>query len=410
MDRAREVADAVLYEGYLLYPYRASATKNQVRWQWGVLMPPAFADAGAGEHAWCRTELLAEPAAGATLHVRVRFLQLQRRVVEVEPDFRPVASATVAGVEHTTWDEAVEQEVDAVLGVADLLAGEITVPFDVPGGADHEPFDGGRVTRRREPLAGEIRLRANALPGPFGGVWLSLVVANLTTAAASTREVALRHALIAAHTLMSLSGGHFLSATDPPEWASVANDECRSERAWPVLIGSDTMLCTPIILADQPEIAPESAGNLFDGTEIDEILTLRTMTLTDEEKREARATDPRAAELINRVDTLPPELLDRLHGTIRYVRKVTGEQPDTNTVTVNGVTIGKGARVRLKPARRADAQDMFLTNRTAEVQAVLQDVDDQWHLAVTIEDDPAADLQAAHGRYRYFATDEVEPL
>jgi hypothetical protein len=389
-------------------------------------MPPAFANAGTGEHTWCRTELLAEPATGADLHVRVRFLQLQRRIVELEPDFRPVPSVTVAGVEHTTWDEAVEQEVDAVLGVTDLLAGEITVPFDVPGGADHEPFDGGRVTRRRDPLTGEIRLRATALPGPFGGMQLSLHVVNRTTADAGTREVALRHALIAAHTLMSLSGGHFLSATDPPEWASRATAECRSERAWPVLVGSDAVLCTPIILADHPEIAQESAGNLFDGTEIDEILTLRTMTLTDEEKREARATDPRAAHLINRVDTLPPELLDRLHGTLRYVRKVTGEEPpatpwwdpgaddsvspETDTVAINGVAVGKGSRVMLRPGKRADAHDMFLAGRTAVVQAVLMDVDDHWHLAVTVEDDLGADLYAAHGRYRYFAPDEVEPL
>jgi hypothetical protein len=306
--------------------------------------------------------------------------------------------------------------------MSDLLAGEISIPFDVPGAVEHEPFDGGRVTRRCAPLNGEICLRATALPGPFGGVRLSLLLANRSAATADTRAVALRHALIATHTLMSLSGGHFLSATDPPEWASLATAECRGERAWPVLVGDDTVLCTPIILPDQPRIAAESAGNLFDGTEIDEILTLRTMTLTDEEKHQARATDPRAAELIDRVDTLPPELLDRLHGTIRYVRAVTGEQPwwdpgadesvspETDTVAIGGVVVGKGTRVRLKPGRRADAHDMFLVDRTAVVRAVLRDVDDRWHLAVTLEGDPAADLQAAHGRYRYFAPDEVEPL
>jgi len=48
MDVARQVADAVLYEGYLLYPYRASARKNQIRWQWGVLVPLAYAAAGHG--------------------------------------------------------------------------------------------------------------------------------------------------------------------------------------------------------------------------------------------------------------------------------------------------------------------------------------------------------------------------
>lgn len=431
MDRAREVADAVLYEGYLLYPYRASAAKNRVRWQWGVLMPPAFADGDTGEHSWCRTELLAEPAVGATLHLRVRFLQLQRRVVEVGRDCRPVPSMMVAGVEYTTWEEAVEREVDAVLSVVNVLAGEATVPFEVPGGEDHERFDGGRLARRREPLSGAITLSAMALPGPFGGVRLTLRVANRSDAMAGGRAEALRHALIATHTLMSLSDGHFLSATDPPEWASVATAECRGERAWPVLVGGDdTVLCTPIILPDQPEIAAESAGNLFDGTEIDEILTLRTMTLTDDEKRAARATDVRAAELIDRVDNLPPELMDRLHGTMRYLRSMTGEpppvpepsapwwdpgadrsvSPETDTVTVRGVEVGKGSRVRLRPGKRADAHDMFLAGRTGVVQAVLLDVDDQWHLAVTVEDDPSADLYAAHGRYRYFGVDEVEPL
>ena len=135
----------MLYEGYLLYPYRASAAKNKVRWQWGVLMPPSYADGGTGEHAWCRTELVAEPAEDAVLHVRLRFLQLQRRVVEVGRDFRPVPSVTVAGVEHTTWEEAVEREVDAVCRRRPPRRRDARCPFEVPGGEDVEPFDDGRA-------------------------------------------------------------------------------------------------------------------------------------------------------------------------------------------------------------------------------------------------------------------------
>jgi hypothetical protein len=272
-------------------------------------------------------------------------------------------------------------------------------------------------------------------------VKLRLLVENTASwrAGETTRDDALRYALIAAHSLLSVSSGHFLSLIDPPEWASVVTRECVNERAWPVLVGEpdgrDTILCSPIILYDYPTIAKESPGNLFDGLEIDEILTLRTMTLTDEEKRQARATDPRAAELIDRVDHLPPELLDRLHGTVKYLRSVTGEEPpepaditarpevpwwdpgadksvspETDTVTIAGVPVGKGSRVRLRPSRRADAHDMFLAGRVAVVQAVMLDVDDDWHLAVTLEDDLGSDLYAAHGRYRYFGTDEVEPL
>ncbi|HVK21122.1 MAG TPA: hypothetical protein VM677_07155 [Actinokineospora sp.] len=427
-DAARAVADAVLYEGYLLYPYRASSAKNQLRWQWGVLMPPAFAAGGSGEHADNRTECLVEPDGQATLYLRLRFLQVQSRTVEVSG--APVESVTVDGTEYTTWDEAVEREVDAVLRFADLLAGDNEVPFSIDGGTDVEELtDEVRIVRRRESLSGRLTLRADALVGPFGGARLRVDLANTSDATADERTQALRHALVAAHTLLHVRPGKFLSMVEPPEWATPAAQECENKRTWPVLVG-DVILSSPIILYDHASIAPESAGNLFDGTEIDEILTLRTMALTDEEKRQARVTDEKAAELVDRVDGLPGELLERLHGTVRYLRAVTGEpeptrpdvpwwdpgadasvSPETDHVVVNGIPVAKGSRVRLQPgSRRSDAQDMFLAGRTATVAAVLSDVDDKWHVAVTVDDDPAAELQLAHGRFRYFAPDEIEPL
>jgi hypothetical protein len=195
-----------------------------------------------------------------------------------------------------------------------------------------------------------------------------------------------------------------------------------------VLVGSDSVvLSSPIILGDYPQIAPESPGDLYDATEIDEILTLRTMVLTDAEKAEARATDPRAAALIDRVDSLPPEHLDRLHGALRYLRQVTGEpestpwwdpgndasvSPETDALLINGVRVARGSRVRLRPGgRRTDAQDLFLRGRTATVEAVFFDVDGQQHLGVTPDDDEElAEIQRWHGRYLYFAPDEVEPI
>ncbi|MGQ0840919.1 hypothetical protein [Actinokineospora sp.] len=433
---ALAVADAVLYEGYLLYPYRASAAKNQIRWQWGVLMPQAFADAGSGEHADNRTECLVEPGSHATLHVRLRFLQVQSRTVEVSG--AAVPSVTVAGTEYTSWDEAVEREVDAVLRFADLLAGDNLVPFTVDSGEDAEELTPTtRIVRRRAQLDGVLTVRADSLDGPYGGVRLRVDVANTSTAVPADRTEALRGALIAAHSLLAVSPGRFLSMVEPPEWAQFAVAACRNERVWPILVGDpgdEVVLSSPIILYDHPSIAPESAGNLFDGLEIDEILTLRTMALTDEEKREARATDEKAREIVDRVDNMPPELLERLHGTIRYLKAATGEReevditarpdvpwwdpgadtsvsPGTDHVIVAGVAVAKGSRVVLRPgSRRSDAQDMFLAGRTALVAAVLSDVDNQLYVAVTLEDDPAADLQIAHGRFRYFSPDEIEPL
>ncbi|EME52250.1 hypothetical protein [Amycolatopsis decaplanina] len=434
LTRAKAVADAVLYEGYLLYPYRASAAKNKVRWQWGVLTPAAYAAAGTGEHHWSQAELIAEPPDDGVLQVRLRFLQVQKRVVEAAG--RAVPSLTVDGTEYTTWEEAVEREIAAAIPFAALRRGTC-VPFHVEGGEDVEPILGGddaRLVRRRAGLRGELRLRGEALPGPFGGVKLRVGVYNKSVwdEPEATRDEALAHSMVATHTLLSIPGGAFLSLIDPPEWASVATEECVNERTWPVLLGKpgrcDTVLCSPIILYDHPEIAEESQGPLYDGLEIDEILTLRTLTLTDEEKRQARATDTRAAELIDRVESMPPELLDRLHGTIRYLRSVTGDaeeppdvpwwdpeadaslSPESDTVNVAGVAIGKGSRVRLRPAKRADAHDMFLSGRAAVVQAVLLDVDDVWHIAVTLEDDLGSELYAQHGRYRYFGVDEIEPI
>jgi hypothetical protein len=152
-----------------------------------------------------------------------------------------------------------------------------------------------------------------------------------------------------------------------------------------------------MILPDRPEIAPESPGDLCDATEIDEILTLRIMTLTDEEKRQARGTDERAAQIIERSDSMAPDVLERLHGTIRERQNAASEG-----------RLEVGSSVVLRPTRRADAMDMFLAGRTATVRSVEHDFDGRVHVAVTIDDDPGADLHDSYGRFFYFAPDEVE--
>jgi hypothetical protein len=125
--------------------------------------------------------------------------------------------------------------------------------------------------------------------------------------------------------LLGAHGGEFISLLDPPAAYRAAAEECRNSRLWPVLVGGeeekDLMLASPIILYDYPQIAPESAGDLFDGTEIDEILTLRILTMTDEEKREMRETDERGRELLERSESLPPEHLMRMHGVLRSLRR-----------------------------------------------------------------------------------------
>jgi hypothetical protein len=484
---ARKVADAVLYEGYLLYPYRASAAKNQARWQFGVLMPRRWSEDGPDEPWATRTECLLEPEEATTVRVLARFLHVQAKTVEAVDieagTFHEADTLTVDGSELVPWDEAAEQEVTVTAPLSRLLAGELVTPFERPGGRRVEPVHSaagrlvGRTVRGRWPVLGAVKLSAERLEGPYGLVRLRLVVENASGwhDPKADRAVALRRSLIAAHSLIGIDQGVFLSLLDPPEWAKPAAEACQNLHTWPVLIGDegrrDAMLSSPIILYDHPTIAPESPGDLFDATEIDEILTLRTMALTEDEKREARATDERAAAIIDRVDSMPPELLERLHGAVRYLQGVEGTEepdppgvegapepdppgdgaptgrvaahgkerdplstapdpaaepapglvpwwdpgadrtvsPETDGVVVAGVTVAKGSRVRLRPGQRADAQDMFLAGRLATVEAVFLDVDGNRHLAVTLDEDPAADLQRWHGRFLYFSPDEVEP-
>ncbi|ACZ86738.1 hypothetical protein Aros01_00767 [Streptosporangium roseum] len=437
MEIARRVADAVLYEGYLLYPYRASAAKNRVRWQFGVLVPPGFT--ATAEPSASVTECLLERADDAVVRLRLRFLHVRTRSVERAEGggHRPVAELTSGERTYLTFEEATEREVEAVLPISALLDAEQTVEVRVPGDRSAELILApsgereGRVVSEHLPLRAALRAGAERVPGPYGLVRLRVRVENTAgwDGPEAAREQALRRSLISAHLLIGVTGGAFVSLLDPPEWARPMAQDCRNVHTWPVLVGEpghrDVVLSSPIILYDYPDIAPESPGDLFDSTEIDEILHLRTLTLTDEETRQARATDPRAAQLIDMVGDMPPELVERLHGVIRYLdtpaREAAtpwwdpaadaGVSPETDSVTVSGVEIAKGSRVRLVPGRRrADAHDMFLAGRTAQVEAVLLDLDGARHLAVTLDEDPGADLHRSHGRFLYFAPDEVEPL
>jgi hypothetical protein len=449
IERARKIADAVLYEGYVLYPYRASSGKNQVRWQFGVLAPRQWSDAGGCEHSWSQTECLIE--GDFEIAGTVRFLQIQRRIVEklIDKDtFEEVESLEAEAELWTSWDEAIQREVEFVLSSESSL-NERLVDFEFPASRTTEAIVSksgrrvGRFVRETTAIKGTICLFADPIEESLALRKLHLRIENVTpwSDAGALRDLVMRSSLIGVHTLLEAKRGKFVSLIDPPEWAKSAVQKCSNVYTWPVMVGEegdrDVVLSSPIILYDYPQIARESPGDLYDATEIDEILTLRTMTLTDDEKRQARATDPRAAAIIDRVDDMPPEILNKLHGALRYLRAATtpadtstenhsaavepppwwdpgadaSVSPDSDSVKIGDVSISKGCRVRLRPGpRRSDAQDMFLAGKTARVEAVYFDVEEHEYLAVTVEDDPAADFMQTHGRFLYFYPDEVEPL
>jgi hypothetical protein len=313
-----DIANAVLYEGYILYPYRASAVKNRQRWNFGVLYPRAFSELQHGTDAWSmQTECLARATGSlATLDIRVRFLHLIERTAQSDRE--------------PAWQEGAERDLHvSPLELCALASSPASQAFTFPANCETN----GNVVRRQEPILGEINVEAARLEN--GLFKIRIEVRNTTclegAANASTRDAILMRSLVSAHTLLNIEGGEFISLLDPPDELRGIAAQCKNVGTWPVLVGEpgerDAMLSSPIILYDYPRIAPESAGALFDGTEIDEILTLRIMTLTDNEKREMDQVDDRAREVLERTEAMPPEQLMKMHGALRGLSRAGGERP-----------------------------------------------------------------------------------
>jgi hypothetical protein len=234
----------------------------------------------------------------------------------------------VGGEVITAWQEAIEREVS--LGTTELGAladAPRWVEFDFVPGSRVEPVRGrdgkvwGVIERSRERIDGAADLAAEPVAERVYRLTARVENRSRLTQRESDREFALAHALVSTHTILGVEQGAFISLLDPPESLRELAATCTNAGTWPVLVGTpgetDTLLSSPIILYDYPEIAPESPGDLFDGTEIDEILTLRIMTLTDDEKRSMAALDPRGRALLERTEALAREQLMALHGTMR---------------------------------------------------------------------------------------------
>jgi hypothetical protein len=224
------------------------------------------------------------------------------------------------------------------------------------------------------------------------------------------------------HTILHASGGKFISLLDPdPQYIDVCK-ACRNLGTWPVLVGDkhklerDAMLSSPIILYDYPQIAPESAGDLFDSAEIDEILTLRVRSMTDEEKMEMRNIDEHGRRILERTEKLSPEQFMQMHGAMRDVRASHEEffnpSKKIESAKVGGIDLKKGDRVRIRPRKRADIMDMALDGKIGIIEAVEQDLDDQIHFALVLEDDPGRDLGLMRqpGHRFFYSASEIEPV
>jgi hypothetical protein len=442
------IVRAVLYEGYMLYPYRASSVKNRQRWTFGSVYPRVWADWSGSDASMMQTECVIEGGDDACVTVRPRFLHLiERDVRELdEPAWawmgadewpsRPVVSLEVGGRRFDAWQEAGEQSVEVpMLALGELCAAGLRLPFSLQGSRAVEPLmeaDGrvrGTLVRTRAAIDGRVECCAERLGERT--FRLTVRIVNVTPVSEPrhlNRDAAASFALLSCHAVLAVEGAGFVSSIDPPDPLAEAVGACRNIGLWPVLVGSgeqrDTMLAAPIILYDYPQVAPESAGDLFDATEIDEILTLRILTMTDAEKREMSAGDERSRALLERTEKLSAQDLQRLHGALHEVRAGVAEEDDDAApwaefdakprlacIHVGGVALQVGSRVVLHPHARADIFDLALRDQIATIESIERDFEDHVHVAVTVDCDPGRDFGLARmpGHRFFFAPDEIEP-
>jgi hypothetical protein len=305
IEPVEKIANAVLYEGYLLYPYRADSTKNRQRWNFGTLHPKANgAETGPASF---HSEVLMEGNEQTSLEARVRFLQF------IEPEQQDTA----------TWNEAVERAIDVPETTIGRLRDGLQQSFIFLAGDMTEDGNSPRV----QEIQGTVQLSASAIVRDIFRITLELT--NISACISVTQPKVLLQSLGSAHAVLQVQNGSFVSLLDPSSELLEAAAQCSNRGVFPVLCGeapgSDTMLVSPIILYDYPQIAPESSGDFFDGTEIDEMLMLRVMTLSDDEKLQMAAGDPRGRMILERVSDIGEEQLMKVHGAVRGLRRASGQ-------------------------------------------------------------------------------------
>jgi hypothetical protein len=387
--------ESLLYEGYALYPYTPGAAKNSTPTPFGIVYPPAYAEGNPATFDHLRLEcgLVAED--GAPVSATVRFLQ-------------------ASGERH----QAVERRIE----------------LPAPSEAVNFSFDG---------LEGRARLRVD--PAGEGFQRVRVCVHNTTPLGDPDldRGAALRTSLLSTHVVATAPGSRFLSPLEGHDFESV--------NTFAVLAtpDDDTVLGAAIVLPDHPQLAPQSRGNLFDGTEIEEALLLHVHALPDMEREAIAGQDPRVRAMVERAAATTPEDLFDLHGVMHptppgvlsdaeqpaspgtafegwrppeQAERRPAEQtepprppadlphfPGEAEAIAGGVIFRPGDRVRLRPQREGDPIDHMVDGRTATIEKLLHDVDGRLYFAVTVDGDPGQELLRDTGRFLYFFEGEVEP-
>lgn len=382
-----ELVSSLLYEGYALYPYTPGSTKNATPTPFGIVYPPAYAEVQPAAFAMARLECALRAGPDATVSGTVRFLQ-------------------AAGDDHRASERR-------------LRVGPATLAELSRGNGVGEEFRFESEAGDAPAVSGRVRMRAELLGPDLARV--KLCVHNSTAIdapAEASRADALRHSLLSVHPLLEADGGAFVSPLERDGEMGEAVAGCDPVNTFPVLVDEDdrAVLGAAIVLPEHPELAPESLGNLFDNTEIEEALLLHVHALSDPEREAIADQDPAVREMIARAEAATNEEMLGLHGRLTYTepnaqrRPPPGhdEIPGEEETQVAGTRIRRGDTVVLRPGRDGDVFDKILDGRTATVERIYQGYDDRIYLGVTVDDDPGQDLLRETGRYLFFFGDEVE--
>ncbi|HXU20552.1 MAG TPA: hypothetical protein VN788_08225 [Verrucomicrobiae bacterium] len=394
LDELRKLSSTLLYEGCLLYPYRASALKNQrPGWTFGALLPRAYVAENPGESDLMQAQVLARTSGDAMLELEVRFLQLDAD----GPESGGVIERCVN----------VQAELKSLL----LQNSQTSFEFPVPG------FEGDRIQ-------GSAEVGAEHTTGNIFRYTVRVRnMSGMPDGACASRDAALNYSLLSVNGLLTIHMGEFTSSLEPPDELREEAARCKQVGVYPVLAGDvqtrATMLISPIILYDFPQVAPESKGDFFDSSEIDEMLALRVLTLSDAEREEIvqRAPDS-ARQILNRTTNLSESEIRGMHGAFRAPKNnAVNEWSDEDmarleTICVSGVDLRKGDRVRVWPQNRADIFDIALQGKEATIEALEQTFEGEIYVAVTIDDDPGRDLGEMRqiGHRFFFRAEEIELL
>ena len=378
------LVSSLLYEGYALYPYTPSTAKNATPTPFGIVYPPAYAEGSSVTFDHLRVEGIViaddpEQRVGAD----VRFLQ-------------------ASGERH--------QAAERTLGLGPATLAELE------GEGVGDEFSHGEPA-----ISGRARLRAERLSG---SLWrMRCCVHNSTPVAGGLdRGAALRASLVSTHVVLEAPGARFASPLERDGEVGAAVDACESVNTFPVLAAPDdsALLAATIVLPDHPKIAPQSLGNLFDNTEIEEALLLHVQALSDDEREQIAGHDPAVREMVERAAGAAPDDVLALHGLMTPSAALPSDpgpepepghpNPGEAMLEHNGTTLRKGAKVLLRPGTDRDVYDRMLDGRTATIERLYLDYDDGAHVAVTIDDDPGQELFRETGRYLFFKPSEVEAL